>query len=94
MPRKVLVRKGDLRSFVQRVNSDSVVRLQFLADPAKALDAAGIKLSEKTMSELTKLVHEYIKTFPNIALLPTGLHSKSKKHVGPSDGCEEGILII
>jgi hypothetical protein len=94
MPRKVTVRKGDLRSFVQRVNSDSVVRVQFLADPAKALDAAGIKLGEKAMSELTKLVHEYIKTFPNIALLPTGLQGKSKERVGPSEGCEERILIL
>jgi len=89
MPKKkATVRKRDLRSLVQQVNSDSLVRLQFLADPAKTLDAAGIKLSEKTMSELTKLVDEYIKTFPNIALLPTGLHGKSKGRVG------EGILII
>jgi hypothetical protein len=94
MPRQVTIRKGDLRSLVQQVNSDSLVRLQFLADPAKALDAAGIKLSEKTVSELKRLVHEYIKTFPNIALLPTGLHGKSEGRVGPSDDCKEGILII
>jgi hypothetical protein len=39
-------------------------------------------------------VHEYIKTFPNIALLPTGLQGKSEGRVGPSDDCKEGILII
>ena len=93
MPRKVAVRKGDLRSFVQRVNSDPITRVQFLADPAKALDAAGIKLSEKTMSELVKLVHEYVKNFPNMALLPTGLHGESKGRDDTSDECER-ILIV
>jgi hypothetical protein len=94
MSRKLAVRKGDLRSLLQQVNSDSLVRLQFLADPAKALDAAGIKLDEKTMSELKRVVHEYIKTYPNIALLPTGLHGKAEGRVRPSDDCKEGLLII
>ena len=92
MARKAAVRKGDLRSFVQRVNSDPVARLQFLVDPAKALDAAGIKLSEKTMSELAKLVHEYVKSFPNVALLPTGLQGEVKGR-DASDECER-ILIL
>jgi hypothetical protein len=94
MPGKLAVRKRDLRSLLQKVNSDSLVRLQFLSDPAKALDAAGIKLDEKTMSELKSVVHEYVKTYPNIALLPTGLHGKAEGRFRAPNDCKEGILII
>jgi hypothetical protein len=79
MPKKANPRRGKLRTFVERVNSDPLVRLQFLVDPVHAAEEAGIQLSKKSKSELQALVHEYVEKFPNIALLPTGLSSKSKE---------------
>lgn len=87
---KINLRKGELRSFVNRVNTDPIARLQFLVDPEKALDEAGIKLSDEAMSELRPLVYEYVRSFPNIALLPTGLSSKRKRRGGDWDEYGDG----
>jgi hypothetical protein len=70
-------RKG-FRTFVEQVNSDPLVRQRFLVDPVHAVDEAGIQLSEESKSELQTLVHEYLEKFPTIALLPTGLSSRSR----------------
>ena len=78
MLKKANPRKGEFRTFVERVNSDPLVRLRFLVDPVHAVGEAGIQLSEKSKSELRTLVHEYLESFPNIALLPTGLSGKSR----------------
>jgi hypothetical protein len=102
MPKKAVPRKGKLRTFVERVNSDPLVRLRFLVDPAHALEEAGIQLSEVSKSELQTLVHEFLESFPNIALLPTGLFSKSRERaVLPADAgtgscgdCKERIVVI
>ena len=79
MPRKGNPGKGRLHDFVERANSDPLSRLQFLVDPDRALDEAGIQLNEELKAELRSLVHEYVENFPNIALLPTGLSSKSRE---------------
>jgi hypothetical protein len=79
MPRKANPGKGRLRDFVERANSDPLARLQFLVDPDRALDEAGIELNEELKSELRSLVHDYVERFPNIALLPTGLPSRSRE---------------
>ena len=97
MPMKVNPGKGGLRTFIEQVNSDPLVRLRFLVDPARAVDEAGIQLSEESKSELQTLVHEYLERFPNIALLPTGLSSRSRKRPDADTGDDsdnERILII
>jgi hypothetical protein len=105
MPKRANPGKRELRAFVERVNSDPLLRLRFLADPAHTLDEAGIQLNEELKSALQELVHEYVERFPNIALLPTGLSHGSKKRgalvaktgaLGEGGtGCEdEEILII
>ncbi|HXY08639.1 MAG TPA: hypothetical protein VEI52_12435 [Terriglobales bacterium] len=71
--------KRELRAFVERVNSDPLLRLRFLVDPIHTLDEAGIQLSKELKSALQEFVHEYVERFPNIALLPTGLSPESKK---------------
>lgn len=91
---KVNSRKSNLRSFVKRVNADPIARLQFLVDPEKALDEAGIALSDEMMSELRALVHEYVRSFPNIALLPTGLSHKRKGRGGDLDECGDGPVLV
>lgn len=82
MPKKAHHGKGGLRDFVERVNSDPLVRVQFLANPDGALDEAGFKLSDELKSELRSLVHEYVERYPNIALLPTGVSRKPRGHPG------------
>jgi hypothetical protein len=98
MEKKANPRKGAVRTFVERVNSDPLVRLRFLVDPARALDEAGIHLNEEAKSELDKLVHEYLEKFPNIALLPTGLSKRSRAgeatRGGVDEGACEGMFII
>lgn len=79
MPKKTGRRKGGLRSFVERVNSDPLARMRFLVDPIQAVNEAGIDLSEASKVELRSLVKEYVERFPNIALLPTGLSRKSRE---------------
>lgn len=79
MPKRANPRKQGLRAFVEQVNSDPHVRMQFLADPVHILDKAGIQLSKKAKSELQTLVHEYVEKFPDIALLPPSLPGKSSR---------------
>lgn len=79
MPKMNNPGKRELRTFIERVNSDSLFRLRFLVDPARTLDKAGIQLSDELKSALQNAVHEYVEKFPNIALLPTGLPRSSKK---------------
>jgi len=101
MRKKANPRKGTVRTFVEQVNSDPLVRLRFLVDPAQALDEAGIHLSEEAKSELQTLVHEFLEKFPNIALLPTGLSKRSRaggilrRDEGAENGSEDaGMCII
>lgn len=105
MPKRANPSKRELRTFVERVNSDPLFRLRLLVDPARTLDEAGIPLNEELKSALQELVHEYVEKFPNIALLPTGLSHQSKKlgALGAKAGalgaegdirCDEEILII
>lgn len=98
MPKTANPRKQGLRAFIEQVNSDSHVRMQFLVDPVHMLDKAGIQLSEKAKSELQTLVHEYVETFPNIALLPTSLPKKSRERravstAGPGTECEDIYIV-
>jgi hypothetical protein len=100
MPKKTIPRKGRLRDFVQRVNSDPLVRVQFLANPDQALDEIGIQLSEELKSELRALVQEYIERYPNIALLPTGVSRRSRERAGlaakahPESECDEETVFL
>ena len=97
MPKKANPRKGEFRTFVERVNSDHLVRLRFLVDPIHEVDEAGIHLSEQAKSELRTLVHAYVESFPNIALLSTGLSSKSRGRavsMADSDREDDEVFII
>jgi hypothetical protein len=102
---KILASKRELRAFVERVNSDPLLRLQFLVDPVHTLDEAGIQLNEELRSSLQKVVHEYVERFPNISLLPTGLSHGSKKRgalaasagalgAGGRTGCDDEKIVI
>jgi hypothetical protein len=90
MAKKADPGKGRLRDFVERVNSDPLARLQFLADPDHALDEAGIQLSDELKAQLRSLVREYVEKFPNIALLPTGLSRGSRERLAVTAGAGAG----
>jgi hypothetical protein len=100
MAKKANPRRGELRTFVERVNSDPLVRLRFLVDPVHALDEAGIRLSEETKSEIRALVHGYLERFPDMAMLPTGLSKRSRgRGVSGADAggetvCRDRIFIV
>jgi len=96
--------KAGLRAFVNRVNSDALLRMRFLVNPVQTLDEAGIHLSDELKSQLQAVVHEYVEKYPNIALLPTGISQGSKKKYGVAitagtegyegnRGCEKMLFI-
>jgi hypothetical protein len=85
-------RKGamSVRALVDRINKDQVERLQFLLDPSEYLAKVGIIPSTKAKRELQILIREFLKKYPEIALLPTGLHGTG----GEGDRGHEGMNII
>jgi hypothetical protein len=64
---------GKIAQFVNSVNKDPHARIQFLLNPAEALQHVGIQLSDDVKAELKEVVHEYLRKFPAIAMLPTGV---------------------
>ena len=64
---------GKIAQFVQSVNNDPHVRIEFLLNPGKALQAVGIQLSDDAKAELEAVVHDYLQKFPALAMLPSGV---------------------
>ncbi len=87
-----------VRALVDRINTDPVERLQFLLDPSQYLAKVGIIPSMKAKRELQTLIREFLKTYPEISLLPTGLHRTGGAGTRGRDGGEahrghEGMFI-
>ena len=62
-----------IRALVERINSDPEERIRFLLDPSESLSKVGIVPSAKAKKELQILIREFLETYPEIALLTTGL---------------------
>jgi hypothetical protein len=73
MPKATRKSATSVRALVKRINSDPEERLRFLHDPSEALSKVGIVPSAKAKKELQTLIREFLKTYPEMALLPTGL---------------------
>jgi hypothetical protein len=89
MAKKIISGKGDLGAFVERVNSNHLARLQFLVDPVRSLDEAGIQLDDAYKAQIQALVHQYLERFPTAALLPTGRIPKAKDTSAPGEGGDD-----
>lgn len=81
--------RASVRSLIEGINSDPVERLNFLLKPSEYLSKVGITLSPKASKELQVIVLEYLRTYPEIALLPTGLARTRPPSKGRPKGEEE-----
>jgi hypothetical protein len=55
----------DLKAFQNRLNTDSAFRSEFLKDPVKTLEAAGLILPDAAKKHLTELVRD-LRTKPSL----------------------------
>jgi hypothetical protein len=88
--------RASVRSLIEGINSDPVERLNFLLKPSEYLSKVGITLSPKASEELQVIFREYLRTYPEIALLPTGLtrtRPLSKRRPKGEEECRSGFEI-
>ncbi len=90
MPKATRKRATSVRALVDRINRDPVERLQFLLDPSEYLARVGIIPSLKAKKELQVLIREFLRSYPEIALLPMGLRRTPGEGVPGYDRGETG----